>query len=488
MHSILFVSSEVHSFIKTGGLADVSASLPHALAELGRDVRILLPAYADVLAQTGPLDEEAAWSDPVSGVPTRLLRAQLPDSPVPVWLLDAPGFSDRPGNPYLAADGSGHADNAERFDRLARAATAIAGGFAGLDWQPEVVHCNDWQTGLIPVHLLRNRIPAASVFTIHNLRYQGIFAGHTYANLRLPGWLWHSDGLEFYEHLSFIKGGLGFADQLTTVSPTYAQEIQTPGQGWELEGLLQARSHDLHGILNGIDTRAWDPQADPHLPAGFHADDLSGKTACKHALQEEMGLEPDPGRPILAVISRLAEQKGIDLMLAAMERLLPRHGVQLALLGSGEHHYEATLGRLAELYPGRVGLRFGFDEGLAHRIEAGSDMFLMPSRFEPCGLNQFYSLRYGTVPVVRAVGGLADSVVDATPDNLASGRATGILFDDASGGALAGAVERGLALYDDPDTWHQLRATGMRQDFSWHRSAERYLDVYQAAVNSRPLL
>ncbi|HKL78081.1 MAG TPA: glycogen synthase GlgA [Gammaproteobacteria bacterium] len=487
MYRVLFVSSEVQPFMKTGGLADVSASLPHALAELGHDVRILMPGYADALDRAPEAAPVAGWNDPLAGPPTRLLASHLPDSPVPVWLLDAPGFSNRPGNPYLTVEGRAHTDNAARFDRLARVATAIAGGFAGLDWQPDVVHCNDWQTGLVPVHLLLHRVPAATVFTIHNLGYQGLFPMATRAELNLPPWLWHPEALEFYDHVSFMKGGLVFADRLTTVSPTYAEEIRTPAHGWGLEGLLERRAPDLAGILNGIDQHAWDPATDPHLPARYAPADLGGKAEVKAALQRELGLAENPETPLLGFISRLADQKGVDLLLGAMNELLAAD-VQLAVLGSGETAYEDALGRLAAHYPDRVAAWIGFDEGLAHRIEAGADLFLMPSRFEPCGLNQLYSLRYGTVPVVRAVGGLADSVVDASPDHLAAGEATGVTFQGETPAALADAVQRALALYADPETWRQLQRTGMACDFTWQRSAQIYVDQYEAARDRRTRL
>ncbi len=484
MAKILFVSSEVHPLSKTGGLADVSASLPQALAELGHEVRILTPAYGDTLERLGAVPERSDWRDPVAGTTTRLRETALPDIEVPVWLLDAPGFSDRSGNPYLDAQGRPHPDNAERFDLLARTATAIAGGLGGLGWQPELIHCNDWQTGLVPVRMLQHRIPGATVFTIHNLAYQGLFPASAFGSLDLPQWLWTMDGLEFHGQLSFMKGGVGFADRLTTVSPTYAQEIRTPAHGWGLEGLLNRRAAELTGILNGIDHRFWDPSSDAFLPAHYDVRDLRGKAANKRRLQAELGLSQDPKAPLLGFISRLADQKGVDLLLEAIGDLLEQD-LQIAVLGRGEAAYERALQRLASNHPDRIAVRIGFDEGLAHRVEAGADMLLMPSRFEPCGLNQLYSLRYGTVPVVRAVGGLADSVVDATPAHLESGRATGVTFQDATGSALLEAVQRALALYTQPELWRRLQRNGMRQDFTWQRSAARYGEVYEEALAER---
>jgi starch synthase len=481
MPKILFVSSEVNPFMKTGGLGDVSASLPHALAELGHDVRILMPGYADALARVPEAEAIAAWTSPLAGAPTRLLATRLPESSVPVWLLEAPGFSDRPGNPYLGADGHGHPDNAERFDLLARAATALAGDRGGLDWRPDVVHCNDWQTGLVPVRMLQYRVPGATLFTVHNLAYQGLFAAEAFDRLDLPPWMWTMDGLEFHGHLSFMKGGVAFADRLTTVSPTYAEEIRTPAHGWGLEGLFQHRAEDLVGILNGIDRRYWDPRRDPFLDVHFHRDDLRGKAVNKERLQAELGLTQSPGTPLAAVITRLADQKGIDLILAALPELL-RGGLQVAVLGSGERTYERSLTALAGRHPDRMAVTIGFDEPLAHRMEAGADLFLMPSRFEPCGLNQLYSLAYGTVPVVHAVGGLADSVTDATADNLASGEADGIQFSGETAADFTAAVNRALRLYAEPATWRRLQRAGMGRDFSWERSAARYLEEYETAM------
>ena len=484
MLRILFVSSEVHPFIKTGGLADVSASLPHALAELGHDVRILIPGYADALTRAGDAEPETGWTSPVAGDPTRLLRTRLPESEVPVWLLEAAGFSDRPGNPYLGSDGHAHPDNAERFDLLARTATAIAGDSGGLDWQPDVVHCNDWQTGLVPVRMLQYRIPAATVFTVHNLAYQGLFPHAAFEALGLPAWMWAMDALEFHGHLSFMKGGAVFADRLTTVSPTYAEEIQTPAHGWGLEGLFARRAGDLAGILNGIDRRYWDPRRDPYLDAHFDAQDMGGKAANKQRLQAELGLPTTGDAPLAVVITRLADQKGIDLIVNALPDLLAT-GMQLAVLGSGDRSYERTLTTMEKRHPQQLAVRIGFDEALAHRMEAGGDLFLMPSRFEPCGLNQLYSLAYGTVPVVRAVGGLVDSVVDATPEAIEAGHATGISYAGDTPAALVAAVQRALDLFARPEAWRRIQRTAMQQDFSWERSAARYGEVYQAALADR---
>ncbi len=487
MLKILFVSSEVQPLIKTGGLADVSASLSRALAELGHDVRILMPGYFEALRSAGSPRPITAWTDPLGGTAITLRMVHLSDSNVPIWLLDAPGFNDRPGNPYLGADGEPYPDNAVRFDLFARATAAIAGNKVGLAWQPDVIHCNDWQTGLVPVRMLMHRIPGAILYTIHNLGYQGLFPSATLSNLKLPGWLWHLDALEFYGLLSFMKGGVVFSDRLTTVSPTYAREICTPEHGGGLEGLFNTRIADLAGILNGIDTRAWDPEVDPHLAVPYSIWDLGGKAANKARLQAELGLEVDPDKPLVGFIARLAEQKGVDLLLGAAPALLANYGIQLAILGNGQRSYELALHRLQELHPGQVAVHIGFDEGLAHRIEAGADIFLMPSRFEPCGLNQLYSMRYGTVPVVRAVGGLVDSVINATLETVEMGQATGVTFTEDTSAALVESVRRALDLYADRTSWRRIQTAGMQQDLSWKRSATEYVSQYERALAQRRL-
>ncbi len=475
MERILFATSEATPLVKTGGLADVSGSLPPAIAARGHDIRLCLPAYADLLAG---LETPAV---PVEGVAldepdTRLLETRLPGSDIPVYLVDHPGFSRRPGNPYMGPDGQPWADNAERFAGLCRSVATLADRGIG-DWRPDLLHCNDWQTGLAPALLHDRPGRPGMVFTIHNLAYQGIFDRATFEALGLPESLWHWQALEFFGQLSFIKGGLVHADRITTVSPTYAREIQTPEFGWGLDGLLRSRAGELHGILNGIDTDTWDPARDPHLPAHFQRDDLAGKAANKRALQAQIGLPQADDIPLFGFIGRLVEQKGVDLILEALDAL-DDQPLQLAVLGSGEARFEHALRERAQRRPGRVAVRIGYDEALAHRIEAGADAFLMPSRFEPCGLNQLYSLRYGTPPVAHAVGGLNDTVVDATPANLAAGTANGFTFDAPRAGALAEAMRRAIATREDADAWRALQRAGMGQDFSWSRSAEQYLALY----------
>ncbi|HEY0721837.1 MAG TPA: glycogen synthase GlgA, partial [Gammaproteobacteria bacterium] len=345
---------------------------------------------------------------------------------------------------------------------------------------------NDWQSGLVPALLEREATRPATLFTIHNLAYQGLFPWETFARLALPRELWHMEALEFHGQLSFIKGGLVFADRLTTVSPTYAREIRTPAFGYGLEGLLNHRAERLSGILNGADYALWDPAGDPFIPAHFTPADLSGKAKVKRALQRHFGLAEQTDTPLLGVIGRMVEQKGIDLIADAIPNLLDA-GVQLAILGSGLPHYEQLLRSLAARHPQRIGLHIGYDEPLAHLIEAGADLFLMPSRFEPCGLNQIYSLRYGTLPVVRRTGGLADTVVDTGPATLGSGKATGFVVNEATSAALAATVRRALGYYRQPKVWRQLIGNAMAQDFSWHSSARDYLALYRQAIDDRAI-
>ncbi len=486
MHRVLFVASEAYPLIKTGGLGDVCGSLPPALAALGVDVRLLLPAYRDALARLAAVQRLTDIYVPEVNLNVSLLQATLPGTRAPVWLLDCPPAYDRPGNPYLDAHGQPWGDNAERFALLARVATRIALGDVDLGWRPDVVHCHDWQAGLVPALLAQHTPRPATVFTIHNLAYQGLFPRSTFVALQLPEPLWSIDGLEFHGQLSFIKGGIAFADCITTVSPTYAREIQTPAFGCGLDGLLRhraaaARTHapTLVGILNGIDTEEWNPQDDRHLVMGYTAERLDDKLANKRALQEQLGLPREARTALIGNVGRLVEQKGVDLLLAALPPLL-QLPLQLVVLGTGEARFAHALRAAAARHPERLAVIIGYDEHLAHRIEAGADMFLMPSRFEPCGLNQLYSLRYGTVPIVHRVGGLADTVVDSAPANLAADTATGVVFEEPTVAALVAAVERALALYRQPALWRAIQRAGMRQDFSWRHSAAEYLKLYRA--------
>jgi starch synthase len=480
MKKILFVSSEAYPLIKTGGLADVSGSLPIALKALGHDVRILIPGYASAMAAGDfkPLQLPGNHQSPT------LLTAPLPGSSVPVYGLAHEGYFGRAGNPYLGPDGKPWPDNAERFSLLCHFAVEIAMDRMGMDWQPDIVHCNDWQTGLIPALLSDEPQRPATVFTIHNLAYQGLFPKETFVRLRLPKRYWSPIALEFYDQLCFVKGGITFADRITTVSPTYAEEIQGQEFGCGLEGLLSHRKERLSGILNGIDAESWNPATDPYLTIHFDRDSLAKRVKIKAMVQQNFSLPVSPETPLLAWVGRLVQQKGTDLLLDIMPNLMSMP-LQMAMIGSGESRYEKSLRQWSKLFPERFAIRFGYDEGRAHLVEAGADIFLMPSRFEPCGLNQMYSQRYGTVPLVRQAGGLADTVVDATPEALANGTATGIVFAEATPDALLEAIERAMALHQDRAAWEQMQRTGMGKDFSWETSARQYVDLYELAMEDR---
>lgn len=476
MKKILFVTSEAHPLIKTGGLADVSGSLPKALADIDQDVRLIVPNYQAIKTDQ---ESKLLCSLRVDNRIVNLLETQLPESEVKVWLVDYPEFFDRPGNPYLDELGESWPDNPDRFALFCRIAVEVAMNRAGLDWQPDVVHCNDWQSGLVPALLTLESDAPASVFTIHNLAYQGLFPAENILGLNLPGQLWNPEGLEFFHMLSFIKGGLVYADRITTVSPTYALEIQTSAFGYGLEGLLLHRKEVLSGILNGIDMAAWNPETDPLIPQHFRAESLATKQYNKSELQRRFALPVNDHIPLCGLIGRLVEQKGIDLIIDCLPEMLAMP-MQFVLLGSGDKAFEQRLQNLAHVYPDKMAISLGYDEPLAHLIEAGSDLFLMPSRFEPCGLNQMYSQRYGTLPIVRKTGGLADTVVDTLPETIANKTATGFVFNEATASSLLEAIKRAMILYSDQKTWAAIQETAMHKDFSWRHSAEQYLMLYRS--------
>jgi len=483
MEKILFVTSEAHPLIKTGGLGDISGSLPQALEQLQRDLRIVIPAYRSLRKRFAGEPVIAKLALP--GGDASIIASHFPDTDIPLYLVDAPALFDRDGGPYGPDAGQDWPDNAERFALFCRAVVAIALDRAGIDWAPDVVHCNDWQSGLVPALLSIEPKRPATVFTLHNLAYQGLFDAATFDDLKLPAALWHQDGVEFHGKLSFMKGGLAGADMLSTVSPTYAEEIRTSEFGYGLEGLLSARADRLTGILNGVDYQQWDPATDPFIAAHYDSSDLSGKAANKRALETEFGLEPEADTPLIGMVGRLVHQKGVDLVIDALPRLL-KGPARLVVLGTGETGLELALRAAANAHPTRIAVNIGYDEGQAHRIEAGADLFLMPSRFEPCGLNQMYSLRYGTLPIVRRTGGLADAVSDASPENIATGQANGIVFDEADKQQLADAVERAVALYRQPALWKTLMVNAMQRDFGWANSAWQYLQLYRKARDLNP--
>jgi starch synthase len=475
---VLHAAAEIFPLVKTGGLADVVGALPQALAEAGAQVRLVLPglpAIADVVLHQKTVLE----CGPLFGAARVAVRlGRLPFSQLQVYVVDAPFLYRREGGPYQAADGREWPDNLQRFALLGWVAAHLAGGDIDLDWQPDVLHAHDWHAAMACAYLAAHGAGRArSVFTVHNLAYQGLFAHDDFALLGLPARFMHAQGLEFHHQVSFMKAGLKFAHHLTTVSPTYAREIATPEFGHGLDGVIRGRAGEVTGILNGVDTGVWNPRSDAALAAHFGADDLEGKRTCKRALQAELGLAPREDVPLFGVVSRLTAQKGLDLVLAALPALL-QGGGQLALQGSGDAALETAFVAAAGLHPGQVAVIVGHDEARAHRLIAGADALLMPSRFEPCGLTQLYALRYGTLPIVRRVGGLADTVVDAPAEPAADSRATGLQFDAPTPMALEGALQRALALYRRPPAWRRVMLSAMAQDFSWADAARRYLALY----------
>lgn len=473
---ILHVASEATGLVKTGGLADVAAGLARAQRDAGDDVRLLLPAYRGC-AELADATVSYALGDPLGGGATRLLEGRLPGTDVPVWLVDAPALFHRDGGPYLNPRGYEYADNPLRFGLLGRVAAILSTAGPALGWAPDVVHAHDWQASIAPatLHWWAGARPG-TVTTVHNLRFQGRFSPETVSTVGLPAAAYAVEGAEAYGTFSFLKAGLFYADRITTVSPTYAQEIQSQTGGEGLHGLLRARSERLHGLLNGIDEVAWNPRTDPALAAKFGLETLGARSGNKRALQRRFGLEEDARVPLLGVVSRLSDQKGIDLLLEALPDLLGAP-LQVVVLGSGAADLESALRALAKEHPGRVGVNLGYDEALSHRVFAGSDLFVVPSRFEPCGLTQMYAMRYGALPVVRRTGGLADTVTDV------SGGGCGFTFEDIDAEALGHALRRAIETYGDRARWTELQTQAMQRNFGWATAAQGYRDVYSAAID-----
>ena len=486
---ILFVTPECFPLVKTGGLADVSAALPAALARMGADVRLLLPGYPAVLDGLANLHEVGDLITDLPGTDrARLVIGALPDGTL-AYALDAPALFARPGNPYLGPDGKDWPDNAERFAALSWAAAGFAAA-APYDpwWRPDILHGHDWQAGLVPAYLTMRPDRFAGPFrpgtvtTIHNIAYQGQFAPWMLGTIGLPAAAYALNGVEYYGGIGYLKAGCFYADRLTTVSPTYAHEIQTDEQGMGMQGLLASRVDDLSGILNGVDYGIWDPAVDPHIPERYGPADPGrggGKAACKTELQIAFGLDRRADAPLAGVVSRLNHHKGLDLVLEAAGQWVALGG-QLVVLGSGDAWFERGYRYLADWFPGRVGVRIGYDEGLSHRIQAGSDLLLVPSRSEPCGLTQLYALKYGTLPLVRRTGGLADTVIDATPAAVADGVATGFKFVQCEAQELLFTLRRALALYRRPERWRTLQERAMTRDFGWDGPAREYMELYSA--------
>jgi starch synthase len=474
---VLHAAAELYPWVKVGGLGDVIAALPPAQRAVGVKARMLLPGYPALKAAFPEAEPAGAVEDLLGTGPARFLLARTSED-VPLYLLDSSLF-DRPGGPYEETG-----DSFLRFGGLSYAAASLARQGDRHGWRPDVLHCHDWQTGLAPAYLaLGGGERPATVMTVHNLAYQGIYGREVMEKLWLPPAAFQVAGVEFYGDVSFLKGGLHFADRISTVSPTYAREIQTPALGEGLDGLLAYRSRDLVGILNGVDGRVWNPATSPHVPVHFDATRRSGRMVCKNLLQREFRLSEEPHAPLFAVVSRLATQKGLDLVLANVEHLVSL-GAQLALLGAGDPQLEQGFLAAAHQHRSRIGVKVGYDEALAHRIMAGADALLVPSRFEPCGLTQLYALKYGALPVVRRTGGLADTVVDARPETLADGTATGFSFDPVDGWVLGETLARACELYyRHPKDWSRMQHSAMRQDFSWRASARQYQELYRELLH-----
>jgi starch synthase len=481
---VLHVAAEVFPLVKTGGLADVVAALPVAQAEDGADVRLLLPGLPAVLEGVKHAKTIIDVGACFGALRVRLLLARMPGSALPVYVIDAPYLYRREGSPYQDGRGEEWADNLQRFALLGWLAAHLAADDADPSWMPDIVHAHDWHAAMACAYIAdHGPTAAASVYTVHNLAFQGLFPMHDRALLGLASRLMSPAGLEYHGQLSFMKAGLKFANRVTTVSPNYAREIATHEFGCGLDGVIRGRGSAVVGILNGIDPVLWNPATDTAIAKRYDAEQLQGKFDCRRALQAELGLELDDSALLLTVVSRLTAQKGLDLVLAAMPELLAA-GVQFAVQGTGETALEAAFRIAQQAHPGRVHVHTGYDEARAHRLVAGADVIAVPSRFEPCGLTQMYGLRYGTLPVVRRVGGLADTVVDASEAAIAADQATGFTFDAATPAAFQRAVQRALQARRDPAVWRQLMLRGMSQPLSWAGPAREYLDLYAAALTS----
>lgn len=486
--NILFATSEAHPLIKTGGLADVSGSLPQAYAKLKHKVKLILPAYGDIWEKVQHDRVIADFNVGGCGrmIHVRIHQVQMEAVGLPILLVDVPELFNRTGNPYLSADGSDWWDNGERFAVFSKAVVEIAMDRVGLNWKADLVHANDWQTGLVPALMTLEPHPPKTIFTIHNMSYQGLFPKGVFDDLWLPWHWWHIDGVEFHGNLSMLKAGIMMADWITTVSPSYAKEITYPEYAYGLEGALKKREEEgrLVGILNGINGEVWNPEKDEFIKRKYSA--KKGRVAAKKVNKQQLldfwDLPKEvvtSENPLIGFVGRLVAQKGIDLILEILHELLEQTDARFIFVGTGNKAFEYALNEFAHHYPERVLVYIGYSEPLAHKVEAGSDMFLMPSRFEPCGLNQMYSLAYGTPPIVHHTGGLADTVVNANDENLKQGTATGFVFYDPSRFALKSTILHALHLFGKKRTWQKLQKNGMEQDLAWENSAKQYLDLIQ---------
>ncbi len=473
MIEVLSVASEAYPLIKTGGLADVVGALPAALAPHGVSMRVLIPGYPKVMAALAGGREVWYFADFFGG-DARLIAGRA--GGLDVIAVDAPHLYDRPGNPYVNAAGVDWPDNAQRFAALSFAAYELARGTVE-GYRPQILHCHDWQAALAPAYNMYNApTPAKTVLTVHNIAFQGRFGWDVFNSLKIDYRAANEGAIEYFGGIGYLKAGLLCADAITTVSPTYANEIRTPAFGMGLEGLLQVRADKVHGILNGIDDLAWDPMKDVALPQTFGAASIPQRAVNKDVLCGRFGIEPGNG-PLFAVVSRLTWQKGLDMMVPLIDEMVAR-GATLLVLGSGDPEIENGFKAAAARHPGKVGVEIGYDEALSHLIQAGADVMVVPSRFEPCGLTQLYGLRYGCVPLVSRVGGLADTVIDANEAAVEAGVATGVVFAPATAEAFAEGIRRTIALYERPKVWHKMQRRGMKSDVSWELSAKKYADLY----------
>ncbi|MGC6377878.1 glycogen synthase GlgA [Bisgaard Taxon 45] len=476
---VLHACSELYPLLKTGGLADVMGALPFAQKEIGIDTRIVLPAYPTIKAGI-PETTVVSEFDNFAG---HIVLRYGEYKGLGVYLIDAPHLYQREGNPYHDQWYNDYADNYKRFALLGWVAAELA---TGLDswWQADVVHAHDWHAGLASAYLFNKGRPAKSVFTIHNLAYQGQFAHHHLFEIGLPAGMFHVDGLELHGQISYLKAGLYYSDSVTAVSPTYAKEITTPEFGYGLQGLLSTLNSQgkLVGILNGVDEHIWHPNHDTYLEHHYKLKAMTGKRKNKATLQAYFNLPQDPDALLFVMVTRLTEQKGVDLLIDSAEEIV-RQGGQLTILGSGSPHLEAGILHLAQQYPQQIAVKIGYDEALSHLMIAGGDVILVPSRFEPCGLTQLYGLKYGTLPLVRATGGLADTVVNATAENIKSRHATGFVFEQTDSEALRQALANAFALWQKQRLWFTVRTVAMEQDFSWQISATGYHALYQRLLS-----
>lgn len=484
---VLFITSEIFPLCKTGGLGDVSAALPAALHDLNIDIRILLPGYPSVLSGLKTKRKLAELNLPPHFPAATLIASRLQvhaNAHIPIYIIDCPELYQRTGGPYSDTAGEDWPDNARRFGLLSKIGALLASDASPLTWIPELVHCNDWQSGLTPAYLhFHDGKKAASLMTLHNLAFQGCFPPAEVSRLGLPPESLSMHGLEYYGNMSFLKAGIFYADHITTVSPSYAEEIQHATLGFGMQGLLSERQNNLSGILNGIDTAVWNPQTDSYICKNYSIRTLAAKSANKLALQQSLGLEADISIPLFAAISRISHQKGYDLLLQVAP-MLEKWSAQLVVLGSGDTALENQLITLQQAFPNNIAVRIGYHEPLSHQIEAGADCFLMPSRFEPCGLNQMYSQRYGTLPLVHATGGLQDTVVDTMTRTIANETASGFVFDVMTPQSFLATIKRALTTYANRRLWRSLQRNAMHQDFSWKKSALAYRSIYQKITSN----